>query len=256
VKILVTLVKEITESFLRTSRILLSGAKKNELNSLLKKEGLVQINNFYSKDECKVLRHKIDYYIKNESTNLWVDESEADHRIYFINDIDEDFNRFYEHPSIRKALQSYTGITKPSGMLLAARIDAKENNLGSGGGWHRDSPVTHQFKAICYLSDVGSEFGPFQYIKKSHRKFDVIRACFLGLFKAGQYRFTEHEIESYLDKTDSKVTDFIATEGAVAFADTKGIHRGKPIKEGSRYVLFCYFWHGDIPAHFKKLRQR
>ncbi|MEM5547769.1 phytanoyl-CoA dioxygenase family protein [Pseudoalteromonas fuliginea] len=255
-KMLVILIKEMAESFIRNTRLLFSGAKQNQINSSLKENGLVRVHDFYSKDECEKLRTKIDYYIADETTNKWIDESGSDHRIYFINEIDEDFNRFYEHPKIREALLNYTGTKEPSGMLLAARIDAKDGNLGSGGGWHRDSPITHQFKAICYLSNVDSNCGPFQYIRGSHRKVNVLKAYFLGLFKAGQYRFTEHEIESYLDKTDSKVTDFIATEGTVAFADTKGIHRGKPIKEGSRYVLFCYFWNKDIPTHFDNLRQK
>lgn len=255
-RMLVIFIKELVESFIRSFRLLFSRAKNNHINTVLKETGIVKIDGFYTKQECKKLRDKIDDYIERENTNLWVDDSGADHRVYFINEIDDEFNKFYEHPQIREGLLNYTGCSKPSGMLLAARIDAKEGNLGSGGGWHRDSPIRHQFKAVCYLSDVDAKHGPFQYIKGSHRKIDVFMAYLLGVFKTGQYRFTEDEIEKYLNKRSKEITEFTAKEGSVAFSDTKGIHRGKPIEEGSRYVLFCYFWDSAIPAHFSKLRQR
>jgi len=253
--LIVTFTKEVLESLLRNIRILFYGNTKNNYLHVIKEDGFTFETDFYSKEKCKILRDKIDALIEQKCSNVWVDESDSDHRLYFVNDIDDDFTQFYQHPNIRKILADYTGTTKPNGMLLAARIDAKEGNLGSGGGWHRDSPITHQFKAVCYLSDVTEKNGPFQYIKASHKKSDVLKAYLSGVFKPGQYRFTEDEIDNYLDKTGKVVTDFTAEEGTIAFADTKGIHRGKPIVEGSRYVLFCYFWHGDIPSHFNKLRQ-
>lgn len=259
---LIILLKEIAETFIRRSRILCSKLKTskyaidepNRLNTL-RRDGLYIENDFYTADECSNLRNKIDSLIAKGSTNVWVDEAGADHRIFFINEIDEDFNKFYQHPKIRQILAAYTGITRPKGMLLAARIDAKKGNLGSGGGWHRDSPITHQFKAICYLSDVETRNGPFQYIKSSHSKLGVLKAYFSRVINVGQYRFTESEVNSYLERTESNITEFIAKQGTIAFTDTKGMHRGKPIEEGSRYVLFCYFWANKIPAHFDKLRQ-
>lgn len=254
--VLVIFIKELVESLIRNFRLLFSRAKNNNVNAMLKETGIVKIDGFYTKEECKKLRDKIDHYIESENTNLWIDESGADHRVYFINEIDGEFNKFYKHPRIREALLNYTGCSNPSGMLLAARIDAKEGNLGSGGGWHRDSPIRHQFKAICYLSDVDTNHGPFQYVKGSHHKIDILKAYLSGIFSAGQFRFTEQEVDDYLNKTSKEITEFTAKEGTVAFSDTKGIHRGKPIKKESRYVLFCYFWSGDIPAHFESLRQK
>lgn len=253
--IFTTLVKEVLESLYRNLRVFMNKNTGSNYLHYIKKDGFTFEPAFYSKEKCKLLREKIDSLIKQKNSNVWIDDSGADHRVYFVNEIDNDFEQFYQHPKIREILAGYTGTVKPNGMLLAARIDAKEGNVGSGGGWHRDSPVTHQFKAICYLSDVTEKNGPFQYIKASHKKSDVLKTYLSGIFKPGQYRFTEDEIDNYLDKTGKVVTDFTAEEGTIAFADTKGIHRGKPIAEGSRYVLFCYFWHGNIPSHFNKLRQ-
>lgn len=253
-KLLVIVIKELSELVIRRARVLLSKNQAVYIKSL-HRDGLCIEPDFYTAKECENLRRKIDKLIEDESVNSWVDQSGSDHRIYFANELDHDFEKFYTNARIRSVLAGYTGTVKPNGMLLAARIDAKEGNIGSGGGWHRDSPVTNQFKAICYLSDVNKNSGPFQYIKRSHKKVDVLKTYFSGIFKAGQYRFTEHEIEHYLKKTDHIITEFIASEGTLAFADTKGLHRGKPLEKGSRYVLFCYFWHGEIPTHFEKLRQ-
>lgn len=248
------IIKEFMELIIRKCRVF-TNRKQGTYIMPLHNDGLYFEPDFYTATECENLRAKIDNLIKDENVNTWVDESGSDHRIYFANELDEDFEKFYTNSRIRSVLAGYTGTIKPKGMLLAARIDAKEGNIGSGGGWHRDSPVTHQFKAICYLSNVTEKNGPFQYIKSSHKKVDVLKAILTGVFKPGQFRFTEVEIENYLHKTGRGVTEFTAEEGTIAFADTKAIHRGKPIIEGCRYVLFCYFWHGEIPVHFEKFKQ-
>lgn len=254
VKLLIVLAKELTEIIVRQTRVFFIKNRSEYIEQLCN-DGFSVEPNFYSPEECEQLRDKIDRLIEDENVNTWVDDTGSDHRIYFANDLDEEFDKFYSNQKIRNVLASYTGTTKPQGMLLAARIDAKAGNLGSGGGWHRDSPISHQFKAVCYLSNVNEENGPFQFIRGSHKKLDVIRSYFSGIFSAGQYRFSEDEVSHYLKHTGRKITNFVAPEGTLAFADTKGIHRGKPIKNGSRYVLFCYFWHNGIPQHFAKLKQ-
>lgn len=251
----IVIVKECLETILRRVRLLKVKAQVSSVNNELANDGIVVQSGFYTPDECRKLRGKIDEYIINQNCNVWSDEVGADKRIYFINEIDSDFEKFYENQNVRDALTRYTGIDKPKGMLLAARIDAVPGNIGSGGGWHRDSPITHQFKAICYLNDVDERTGPFQYIKGSHKKFNVVKCYLSGLFKPGQFRFKDAEISNYLSKSDLRVTEVTGQEGTLVFADTKGIHRGKPIESGSRYVLFCYFWSEEIPEHFAQLRQ-
>ncbi|WP_240036284.1 hypothetical protein [Pseudoalteromonas sp. A757] len=155
-KFVIVLLKELAEIIIRRYRLLINSLKTgkeadgvlNAINSL-KSEGIAVEHDFFTAQECLNLRNKIDDLIASNSTNVWIDDEGADHRVYFVNEIDEEFNRFYENPKIRKILAKYTGTREPEGMLLAARIDAQDGNLGSGGGWHRDSPITHQFKAIA-----------------------------------------------------------------------------------------------------------
>ena len=252
----IIIAKELVELANRKFKIRFAEKAHEEIVCELQGEGLSIVENFLTEDKCSLLRDKIDLLIEGKDINVWSDSLGADKRIYFVNELDEDFDDFYNNKFIRKVLESYTGIKKPVGMLLAARIDAVDGNVGSGGGWHRDSPITHQFKAVCYLSDVAHENGPFQYIKGSHLKSDVLRSYIKKLFKFGQYRFTDNEIDDYLNKSGRVISEFSADKGTLAFSDTKGIHRGKPIESGNRYVLFCYFWEKKIPAHFTKLNQK
>lgn len=255
---LIVCVKEFLEFVFRFSRIfLISNTDKENAKKifLLQKTGVCIEPGFMSPELCREYIHKIDTMISDGSVNVWQDDSAADNRIYFIDTIDSDFCDFYENKRIRSVLRDYIGIENPVGMLLAAKINFQDGNVGSGGGWHRDSPVTHQFKAVCYLNDVNNENGPFQYIKASHTKFNVIKNYVNKVFKPGQYRFTEQEVERYLQKNDAEVDSITGAAGTLVYADTKCIHRGKPVESGTRYVLFCYFWNDKIPPHFESLKQ-
>lgn len=253
-----SLVKEIIESIVRNLRktvylVTSSGSYQKELTDL-KSQGIHVVEDFLSEDTCEKLRNIIDEAIEAGTANVWKDGL-GDNRIFFIDTINKKMKEFYETVYFRDVLRLYTGIARPKGMLLAGRIDALPGNVGSGGGWHRDSPVTHQLKAICYLNDVDSVNGPFQYVPGSHKKNNVINSYFNRVFKPGQYRFSEEDINIYCKKADAGVRDMTAKRGTLIFADTKGIHRGKPLISGRRYVLFCYFWNKSIPDHFDRLKQ-
>jgi hypothetical protein len=257
--LIVVLIKELIESAYRTilklnSRVFFNKKHVKKLDELAR-DGISIIPNYLSKDTVSKYKNLIDEYLNSESVNIWKDDQGADERLYFINEIDGDFKRYYETPYFRELLKEYTGICNPKGMLLAGKIKVAPGNLGSGGGWHRDSVFAHQFKSICYLSDVTSKNGPFMYIKKSHNKFKIFNCYLRKILKPGATRFTDAEIKEYVAKTEQEVMEVTAASGSLVFADTKGIHRGKPIEEGERYVIFCYYWNGKIPQHFNKLRQ-
>ncbi len=253
----ISFIKEILESLLRNTRIILAGKRLivNDTLTAIKKDGLFIVPSFLTVEQCDKYISIIDECIEDRSSNVWVDDEEADHRIYFINEINDDMNAFYKNAFIRDLLTLYTGINNPKGMLLAAKIEYKKDNKGSGGGWHRDSPFNHQFKGVCYLNDVHEGNGPFQYIMGSHQKLNVLSSYLRGFFSPGQSRFTTDEVNAYCQSTRLEVSNIHGGSGTLVLADTKGIHRGKPLNRGVRYVLFCYFWDWKIPEHFMKHRQ-
>ena len=187
-------------------------------------------------------------------TPIDYDYLKSDNRFYFAENLDSSFKELFENEYIRGVLKGYTGFKNPKGLLLAARLDFKNGNIGSGGGWHRDSPFSHQFKAVCYLSNVDEKSGPFQIFKKTHLILNIFKLFVMNFFKLDKYRYTNKEAENFKKATGSLPTSFLGDEGKLAFIDTKALHRGKPIAAGSRYVIFWYFWENNIPNHFEKYR--
>ena len=224
-------------------------------NSKLRQDGVESMGKLLTKKQCQDLRSRIDALIDNPNVKVWRDPEGSDERIFFADKVDLAFKELYESKIIRDKLVSYTGTREPVGMLLAAKLSPLKNNLGSGGGWHRDSPFRTQFKSLCYLNNVTEVGGPFQIIKGSHKMISVILASLKSLLRPGEYRFSEKTIKSYINTTNHFSSDILGSEGDFFAVDTKAIHRGKPILEGTRYVLFWYFWDGELPAHIAALSQ-
>jgi len=251
-----TILKEIVESLYRNFYLLLNRADYDNTNiKEMIKQGVSVIPNFLTEDECSKYIQIIDDLVNDDKANIWCDNTESDQRIYFVNQINTDMSTFYNNEEIRTYLKNYLGISKPAGMLLASKVSFKEGNKGSGDGWHRDSPIRHQFKAICYLNNVTENNGCFQYIKGSHRKVNIFKAYFSKLFQFGQYRFSDKEIDAFCSSQKLNISSVKGDAGDLVLADTKGIHRGKPLNKGCRYVLFCYFWDKSVPNHFDSLKQ-
>lgn len=143
--------------------------------------------------------------------------------------------------------------SNPFHFLLLGWITSGKGNLGSGGGWHRDSPFAHQFKTILYLTDVTEENGPFQFIEGSnHWRNNTLVAKALGK-SIKDYRFTNEEIDSLIAKNILKSPQtFTSKAGGLIIADTRGLHRGKPIETGERLAVTRYHFHKDVRSKFYK----
>lgn len=126
---------------------------------------------------------------------------------------------------------------------LAAKLNYEEGNLGSGQGWHRDS-YSKQFKSMLYLTDVDKDSGPFEYMIGSHRYRKIIKEIMIKKTnekKVSYSRFSEQDVEFLKDKLSLNVVKFEAKKGSIILFDSRGIHRGSPIKKGSRYALTNYY---------------
>lgn len=186
-------------------------------------------------EDCRKIASEIDSFLVSPEVKVWRDSSESDNRIYGFERISKRFYQIFDLERIRKIGENYLGQRLTGYFVLAARLDYKEDNVGSGGGWHRDSAFSHQFKAIVYLSSVKSENGPFEYVEGSHMsksKLDM----FSGR-PSGSTRYRDEELKHLEDKK----TTITGNPGDVIFVDTRGVHRGRPIDSGERYALTFYF---------------
>lgn len=105
--------------------------------------------------------------------------------------------------------------------------------VDSGGSWHVDSEQSHQFKSLIYLNDVHTNNGPFTFIKKSKQLVEQ-------LDKYSNLRILQETIDAQIN-TDN-IIEITGKAGTCILADSTYVHRGKQIKNGSRYTYTTYFY--------------
>ncbi|MAX81143.1 MAG: hypothetical protein CL843_13335 [Crocinitomicaceae bacterium] len=215
-------------------------AYENELISKVKAYGVAVVPNFYSEEQCATMRNEIDQLLVEHKSRISTDDYESDKRLFAANQVSDKINSYYTDSFLKKFSENYIGESIKDGFTLAARMDYKANNPGSGGGWHRDSALEPQIKAITYLSNVSAENGPYQYLVKSHKSREILKLTWSGKVYFNQHRFKDELIQEVIDHDD--LATFEAKQGTLILTDTRGIHRGMPIAEGSRYALTNYYF--------------
>lgn len=225
----------------------------NDIYNLeMKKNGCLVIKNFIDKELCDSLVLDGKKIINNRNDAVSIESNGADLRVYGVNKIENKFELKIEADKLNAFAKKFYKKNEISYFQMLGNINYMENNTGSGGGWHRDSPFSHQFKFILYLSDVNENNGPFQYLVGSHRTdsiFEYSKRC--GI-KLGQYRFTDKQFnEIASDKYQIKTV--CGAAGDLLIADVKGLHRGKPLVEGERWATTRYYFRNEVPEEFNRL---
>jgi hypothetical protein len=129
----------------------------------------------------------------------------------------------------------YMGHSSRTAVYMANRVQPSLGQVGSGGGWHRDS-YRRQIKCFIYLSEVTISNGPLAYIPKSHKA----RNKMLNLAKSSELkraRYTAERDMQYFNDCSQPLTGSV---GTVVLADTSGIHQGMPVFNGERLMLTQY----------------
>jgi hypothetical protein len=231
----------------------ISTEKEETIVNSIQKNGYCILDGFFSNQWCEKAKDEIDHLILKYKDQIWMDETESDHRLFGADRVSDLIRDYYKNSVIIPILQTYEGAEVQDGFTLGARLEYSQGNMGSGGGWHRDHPNVKQSKSIVYLSDVSGVNGPFQYIKSSHTTKSVYRDSYKYKFDQFQNRFTDKEIQRIIDEEPERLVTFTGSAGTVILTDTRGIHRGKPIEKGVRYALTNYLWmHSNIPKHIKE----
>lgn len=225
---------------------------KIDLYRDLKKNGICTIPNFLSNDHCDELKAVVDTLIDIEGKVSWEDNEGSDQRIMGIDKLTLDFANLFNVAYLKEIYSKYIDVGVINSFVMANRVKPAKNNLGIGGGWHRDVINRRQLKFMVYLSDVGVENGCFQYIHKTHKpnvKFSINRFLKIPL---SDYRYLDSHIKK-IGEINYSVNDYIGKKGTLVIFDSSGIHRGKPIENGVRYAVTNYMWDTDIPKHIEKL---
>lgn len=204
----------------------------------VRRAGFAVIPGFWSAERCDAAAREIDALCGRDGLEgSWVDAKKSDHRFFRAERHVPSLESFRDDPLVEEVRRAYTGRRQAEKFVLAARMDYKEGNAGSGGGWHLDSPLSLRFKAILYLSDCAAENGPFQLIPGSHDRGLLLSLLAKG--KPGQYRFSDAEVAAMAGVVNQPHT-FTGPRGTLILADVTALHRGSPIRAGSRHALTLY----------------
>ena len=212
----------------------------------LKEDGVCVIENFLSKEECDAYVNEIDQLFITYENKLWRDSLDSDLRLFGAERVSECLHQFFDHPFLNELADAYCKADVLNLHTLAGRIRACPNNKGSGGGWHRDSVHFKQFKAIVYLTDVDINNGPYQYIKGSHKNSSIYKAIRNSGIRFNQNRLSEEVVKVFLQTEGVEMLTVTGKAGTLILTETRGIHRGMPIREGIRYALTNYYYSQTI----------
>jgi len=97
--------------------------------------------------------------------------------------------------------------------------------------YHQDKEFVKFIKLFVYLTDVGADNGPHQYIKGSIRDY---KKALPRRGKAGK-RYDTDFIERKFGK--DRVLTMTGQAGTMILEDTHGLHRGVPVRSGHRLLL-------------------
>lgn len=163
--------------------------------------------------------------------------------MFGVESVSAQLGEFHNDPFLKATGERLGGTSLYNFATLGARIDATAENNGSGDGWHRDAH-DFQFKAILYLSDVGPENGPFEYVSGSQKKWRAALDTAVGDFApAPNTRYEPALVDRLLSRYGRAPDRFVAKAGTLLLVNTSGIHRGRPLQSGSRYALTNYYYH-------------
>lgn len=205
--------------------------------------GYVVVPHWLDSETCAQMRNELREILERQKDCVWVDPFGSDHRIFDAGNYSEAIRSFTEDPRLTRMAHVYYNSAHFERTTLGARIEAKEGARGSGQGWHRDSASFQQFKALLYLSDVDEQSGPFQFWPKSHHLSRLLAWTLRYDIPFNELRYDsgrfDHLIEDY-----PKLVTATGVAGTLLLVDTRGIHRGMPVKKGERFALTNYYWAG------------
>jgi hypothetical protein len=220
----------------------------------LREHGYAMVQNYYTPEHCATLCGEIDKIITQQPDVVQSDPYGADMRVFGAEHASSSIMAFH-NAELPIAIGEHYGRRRlVSFSTLAGRITARRGNLGSGQGWHRDT-FHFQYKSMVYLTDVGPESGPFQLLDASHLSGKVFSDTVLGgLQRAPKTRLTDAQANALASANPGRLKTFMAPAGTLLLFDSSTIHRGSPIKSGTRYALTNYYFEPDhvVPAVVKK----
>jgi len=218
-------------------------SRKADLKILkeLRKNGIVMIPGYYSEEQCKELTQKVEQLLSDYKDKSWTDSTQSDSRIFGAELASDEVKNYHNDAYLHSIGSAYFKTKLINLTTLANRVKYAPNNMGSGHGWHRDSIYYKQFKSIIYLVDTTEENGPFEYLIGSHTTSSALDIIKKTTVDGTNDRLNDNDINEIVKETGIERKSFPGKAGTLILVNTRGIHRGMPIRQGTRYALTNYY---------------
>jgi hypothetical protein len=208
----------------------------------VERDGVAVIPEYWSEDKCEQGRAELDRLILAYPDVVRAFSGGSDKRMFGVESVSSLLAEFHGDPFARGVGEILGGVALYNFATLGARIDATPDNNGSGDGWHRDAHG-FQYKSILYLSDVTEMNGPFEYLPGSHKRWRATFDTMIGdLPPAPKTRYEPAAVERLVGRFGIKMRSFPGRAGTLLLVNSSGIHRGRPLRSGTRHALTNYFY--------------
>lgn len=144
----------------------------------------------------------------------------------YVFDIDWDtIEDIFNIPQVRQFIAKFRPKPEPRHFMRNIIVEVSDE-IGSGGGWHRDSFMP-QLKIFIPLVNVTEDNGALQYASGTSGNISKLLSIFQGRRKSHSYN-------------PSRFETLTMKRGDLAIVNTSGIHRGSPPSVKGRDMITVY----------------
>lgn len=147
-----------------------------------------------------------------------------------------------ELPEIQDLLKDYSLLAVAQSYLRAKPVVTQVGmawsaatkdvpDVESAQMFHFDLERIRWLRYFIYLTDVDEDQGPHCFVEGSHRTGAIPR----DLLKAGYARLSDEEVMRHYPRSSYK--EFVGKKGMILAEDSRGFHKGKHHKSGSRLLV-------------------
>ncbi len=213
------------------------------------KDGITIIPNFLSNEIIDKMvdetKEQLNQVVKNNYNNTkhFFFPNFGVYRILECDKISKSSNIFFDNKMIEQLAKGYVS-TDVSSFQKMIEIRPDKGKKSIADDFHFDD-WRHRFKSFLYLTDIDPDNGPLVYLKGSHKQGKWRQEKEFEYFrdgKSGSYgRYSKNEVSELKQKYNFKQIRGVCSKGTLIIADTRGLHKGTPIKNRKRILLANYF---------------